>query len=101
VVLVFIIVWLVQFFVWGALGTGRLRLIAPIFFGISAIIESHHMIKTIVRLDYFPGAVTAIPFVAVRVMLLRAAVREWRGGSNLAISASSWSPGVCRRPAAW
>src|SRR5262245_2313478 len=47
VVLVFTVVTLVQFFVWAALGGGRLRLIGPIFFGISAIVESHHVIKTV------------------------------------------------------
>lgn len=89
VVLVFIVVMLVQFFVWAALGTGRLRLIGPIFFAISAIGESHHVIKTIVRLEYFPGAVTAIPFVIVGVFLLRAVVREWRGGASLIPAAVS------------
>jgi len=78
VVLVFLVVILVQLFVYGALKGGRLGLLGVTFFGLSAVGESHHVIKTIVNADYFPGAVTAIPFVFVGVMLLRAVVREFR-----------------------
>ena len=80
VVLVFLLVILVQLFVYGVLKGGPLRLLGVGFFGLSAVGESHHVIKTIVNADYFPGALTAIPFVFVGVMLLRAVVREFRAG---------------------
>ena len=75
---VFAGVALVMTFMYCALGTGRSRLAGFAFFGASGLIESHHLIKTIVQLDYFPGAVTAIPFVIGGGLLLRAVVREWR-----------------------
>ena len=79
VVLVFAVVLLVQVFVYTQLRGGRWRLLAPAFFAVAALGESHHVIKTIVRLDYFPGAVTAIAYVAVGALLLRAILREFRG----------------------
>ena len=78
VVLVFAVVLLVQLFVYGFLVGGRWRLLGPGFFAVAALGESHHFIKTIVRLQYFPGTVTAIAYVAVGVLLLRAVVREFR-----------------------
>ena len=78
VILVFGVVLLVQLFVYAFLVGGRGRLLAPFFFGVAALGESHHIIKTIVRLDYFPGAVTAIAYVAVGILLLRAIMREFR-----------------------
>jgi hypothetical protein len=78
VFVVFAVVMLVMTFMYFALGSGRSRLVGFAFFGISGLIESHHVIKTIVQLDYFPGAVTALPFVLVGGLLLRAVVREWR-----------------------
>jgi hypothetical protein len=80
VVLVFATVILVQSFVYGLLNGGRLRLLGPGFFALAALGESHHVVKTIVRLDYFPGAVTAIPYVIVGALLLRAVVRELAAG---------------------
>ena len=78
VVLVFAVVLLVQLFVYAFLVGGRGRLLAPFFFGVAALGESHHIIKTILRLDYFPGAVTAVAYVAVGILLLRAISREYR-----------------------
>ena len=78
VLMVFAVVMLVATFLYGTLTSGRLRLLGFGFFGVSGIVESHHVIKTIVQLDYFPGAVTAIPFAIVGALLLRAVVREWR-----------------------
>jgi hypothetical protein len=78
VVLVFAVVLLIQAFVYTLLVGGRWRLLAPTFFAIAALGESHHIIKTIVRLDYFPGAVTAIAYVTIGFLLLRAIVREFR-----------------------
>jgi hypothetical protein len=62
----------------GWAGGHRWRLL-PTFFALAALGESHHIIKTIVRLDYFPGVVTAIAYVTVGVLLLRAIVREFKG----------------------
>jgi hypothetical protein len=70
-----------------ALSSGRWRLVGFAFFGISGLVESHHVIKTIVQLDYFPGAVTAVPFVIVGGLLLRAVVRQWREPSLVAQAA--------------
>lgn len=78
VVLVFLLVIVVQFFIYGILRGGRLRLVGVGFFGLAALGESHHVIKTVLHVDYFPGAVTAIPFVIVGALLLRAVVREFR-----------------------
>src|SRR5262245_26970352 len=78
VVLVFAVVLLVQLFVYTALVGGRWALLGPAFFAVAALGESHHIIKTIWRLDYFPGAVTAVAYVTVGILLLRAVVREFR-----------------------
>ena len=83
VVLVFAVVLLVQLFVYGFLVGGRWRLLGPGFFAVAALGESHHFIKTIVRLQYFPGTVTAIAYVAVGALLLRAVVREFRSGRSI------------------
>ena len=82
VFMVFAVVMLVMTFMYCTLRGGRSRLIGFGFFGISGLVESHHVIKTIVHLDYFPGAVTAIPFAIVGGLLLRAVVREWRTESR-------------------
>ena len=76
VALVFAVVLLVQLFVYASLVGGRWRLTGPAFLALAAIGESHHVIKTVWRFDYFPGAVTAIAFMAVGILLLRAIMRE-------------------------
>jgi hypothetical protein len=83
VFMVFAVVMLVMTFMYCALGSGRSRLVGFAFFGISGLIESHHVIKTLLHLDYFPGAVTAVPFAVVGGLLLRAVVREWRKGGHV------------------
>src|SRR5262245_26763540 len=80
VVLVFAVVILVQAFVLGLLGGGALRLLGPGFFALAALGESHHVVKTVLRAEYFPGAVTAVPYVVVGALLLRAVVRELSAG---------------------
>jgi hypothetical protein len=82
VVLVFAVVLLVQAFVYASLVGGRWRLLGPTFFAVAALGESHHIIKTMIRVDYFPGAVTAVAYVTVGVLLLRAIVREFRSSSG-------------------
>jgi hypothetical protein len=78
VLLVCIAAMLAQLFVYRFLIGGRWRLLGPGFFGVAGLIESHHIPKTIFRGAYFPGAVTAIPFVMVGALLLWAVVRELR-----------------------
>jgi hypothetical protein len=78
VFMVFAVVMLVMTFMYCVLRGGRSRLVGFAFFGVCGLVESHHVIKTVVHLDYFPGAVTAIPFAIVGGLLLRAVVREWR-----------------------
>jgi uncharacterized membrane protein YjjP (DUF1212 family) len=81
VVLVFAGVLLVQVFVYTGLVGGRWQLLAPAFFAVAALGESHHIIKTVFRIDYFPGAVTAIAYVTVGILLLRTVMLEFRAQS--------------------
>jgi hypothetical protein len=78
VAIVGLVVLLAQLMVYGFLVGGRGRLFGPGFFGVSGLVESHHIIKTVGRGAYFPGAVTAIAFVTVGFLLLRAVVREYK-----------------------
>src|SRR5262245_48244433 len=71
VVMVFAVVMLVAALVYGGVVGGRWRLLGPAFFGINGLGESHHIIKTIVHADYFPGAVTAVGYVLIGFFLLR------------------------------
>lgn len=73
-----IVVMLVFLLVYGTLIGGRPRLIALSFFAVSGCAEIHHLVKTILHGAYFPGAVTAIPFAAIGLQLMRAIVREFR-----------------------
>lgn len=82
VVMVGLIVLVAQSFVFLALFGGKWRLLPVGFFGVSGIIESHHIVKTFLHGAYFPGAVTAIAFVTVGALLLRAVIREWRAMSS-------------------
>jgi len=78
VALVGIIVLLVVLMIYAVLIGGRWRLLVFGVFGLVGVGESHHIIKTIAHMHYISGAVTAIPFVAVGLLLLRAVIREWR-----------------------
>ena len=78
VVLVGITVTLVLLMVYGLLVGGRWPLIVAGFFGVVGVGEVHHLVKTLLHLSYFPGTVTAIPFMAIGVLLLRAVVHEFR-----------------------
>jgi hypothetical protein len=86
VVLVFAVVLLVQTFVYGLLSGGALRLLGPGFIGLAALGESHHVIKTILRAEYFPGAVTAVPYVIVGALVLRAVARELSAGRGTVLA---------------
>lgn len=78
VVLVGITVTSVMLMVYGLLLGGRWRFIVTGFFGVVGVTELHHIVKTFLHGAYFPGAVTAIPFVVVGFLLLRAAIREYQ-----------------------
>jgi hypothetical protein len=78
VVMVGLIVLVVMSFVFTAMFGGKWRLIPVGFFGVSGIIEVHHIVKTFLQGSYFPGAITAVAFVTVGALLLRAVIREWR-----------------------
>lgn len=77
-----IVVMLVFLLAYGILIGGRPRLIAMGIFAFSGCVEIHHVVKTIIHGAYFPGAVTAIPFVALGLLLMRAIVREFRKTSS-------------------
>ena len=79
---VFAVVMLVATFMYLTLTNGRWQLLGFAFFGVNGLIESHHIVKTIVNFDYFPGAVTALAFVTAGGLLLRAVFREWRSGAD-------------------
>jgi hypothetical protein len=78
VVLVFAVVTAVLLLCYGFMTGGVPRLVAASFFGLEFMVEGHHIVKTIVRGTYFPGAVTAIAFVAIGAMILAAARREFK-----------------------
>lgn len=82
VALVGIVVMLVFLLVYGTFVGGRPRLIALGFFAGSGCVEIHHVVKTMMHGAYFPGAVTAIPFAAFGLLLMRAVVREFRKTSS-------------------
>jgi hypothetical protein len=78
VVLVFAVVTVVLLLCYGFMTGGVPRLIAASFFGVEFMFESHHIVKTIARGAYFPGAVTAIAFVILGALILATARREFR-----------------------
>jgi len=88
VVLVFSVVMAVLFFCYGFMTGGIPRLIAAGFFGIEFMFEGHHIVKTLVRGTYFPGAVTAIAFVVLGALVLASAWREFRRDQQTALDAS-------------
>jgi len=58
-----------------ALG-GRGRRIALCVFGLSGVLEAHHLIETAVAGHYTPGTVTAVPYILFGLLVLRAVARE-------------------------
>jgi hypothetical protein len=75
--------------VFTALLGGKWKLIPVGFFGVNGIIEVHHIVKTFLHGAYFPGAITAIAFVTVGALLLRAVFREWRGLASAQTTAAA------------
>ena len=82
VVLVLVVGVLVQFMVLAGLAGGRWTLVAPGFFAVEGLAQIHHIVKTIGHGEYFPGAVTAIPYVPIAALLLVAVLRELRVGAS-------------------
>jgi hypothetical protein len=82
VILVTVIATLVNLLFFGCLCGGLWQRTAAGFFGLIGIAELHHVIETIRAGHYTPGTVTAVPYVAVGILLLRALVREHRCAGN-------------------
>ncbi len=62
--------------VFAAMAGGVGRVVAGGLVGVIAISEVHHLCETVYAGHYRPGSVTAIPYVAVGVMLFRSLFRE-------------------------
>lgn len=77
VVMVFAVTMLVLFFGYGFMAGGVPRLIAATFFGLEFMGESHHIVKTVTRGEYFPGAVSAVMLVMLGVLMLKTAWAEF------------------------
>jgi hypothetical protein len=78
VVIVGVVTTVVLFFCYGFMAGGVPRFIATMFFGLEFMFEGHHIVKTVVRGAYFPGAVTALALVVVGAMIATTAWREFR-----------------------
>jgi len=61
---------------------GRARQIASAFFGFQFMVESHHILKTIIHGEYFTGAVTATVIVGLGAMIVTSVWREFRGNRH-------------------
>lgn len=81
VVLVLVVGVAIQFTVLAGLVGGRWTLVAPGVFAVEGLAQMHHIVKTIAHGAYFPGAVTAIPYVPISALLLVAVIRELRAGA--------------------
>ena len=77
VVLVGLVVTMVLFFGYGFMAGGVPRLIAVAFFGLEFRVESHHIVKTIARGAYLPGAVTAAALAGIGALILASGWREF------------------------
>jgi hypothetical protein len=55
---------------------GRAKFLALVTFNMVALMELHHVMETIAAARYTPGLVTAIPYIALGVLFLRALIRE-------------------------
>jgi Protein of unknown function with HXXEE motif len=76
VVLVTIVSTLAFALIYGILAGGRRRQIAVGALALIALGEVHHFIETAQTGRYNPGSVTAIPYIASGVLLLRALISE-------------------------
>ena len=82
VLLVFATVMVVLLLCYGFMVGGTPRLIAAGFFGLEFIGESHHVLKTVIRGDYFPGAVSALALAILGGAILASAWREYSNASG-------------------
>jgi len=76
VVQVGLVTTLVLALCWAFMVGGMPRLIASGFFGFQFMVESHHIVKTILHGEYFPGAVTATVIVSLGAMIVASVWRE-------------------------
>jgi len=76
----------VQVLLYAMLVGGRWKLLAAGFFGLAGVGEVHHVVKTLLHGDYFPGCVTAFPYMAIGVMVLLAVVREWHAENQVTVN---------------
>ena len=82
VVLVGAVTTLVLYFCYGFLAGGLPRFLAAGFFGLEFMGESHHLVKTVLHAEYFPGTVSAIALAVLGGFVLSCAWREFRGASR-------------------
>jgi hypothetical protein len=59
--------------IYGAIADGRWLTAVAALFGLLCIGELHHVAKAIMHGAYNPGTVTAVPFVAIGLLLVQAA----------------------------
>lgn len=78
VVLVGLVTTVVLFFCYAFMTGGIPRVIAGTFFGLEFMFEGHHIVKTILRGAYFPGAISAVAIVVVGALVLKSTWREFR-----------------------
>jgi hypothetical protein len=80
VLLVLIIATLVNSLVYLIARGGQGRRVALGVFGIIGVGELHHLGEALVTMRYNPGMITAIPYVFIGILLLRALWQESRAG---------------------
>src|SRR5690242_1973703 len=83
VVQVGVVTTLVLSLCWAFMVGGTARLIASGFFGLQFMVEGHHIAKTILHAEYFPGAVTATVIVGLGAMIVMSVWREFSVGRVL------------------
>jgi hypothetical protein len=81
VVQVGVVTTLVLSLCWAFMVGGLPRLIASGFFGFQFMVESHHILKTIISGEYFPGAVTATVLVGIGAMIVMSVWNELKRGA--------------------
>jgi hypothetical protein len=77
-VLLITIVWTtVSLLVYAVLKEGTHRLVVMGLFGVFAATEVHHIIESLIKVAYDPGALTCVPYAAVGCLLTAAVAREF------------------------
>ena len=89
-VLLITIVWtLVSIMFYALLTEGVPRLLVLGFFGLFAVSEIHHVLESLTKGAYDPGAITSVPYAIVGGMLLAAVAREFRGRRPIVVTQGS------------